>query len=132
MAWTAGSVAGAIVGSVGLAPFAPMLGFGRFATLAMRPLGEWDLVLLGAGAHQWLLFASALPAIALTLVGFASRRVRPFIGGLALGTAALLLQHQLSGDVAFIGGATLGRVWMAANALVCLWLARTALDQKKA
>jgi serine protease len=132
MARTPASVSGAIVAGVGLIPIAPLLGLGRYATLAMRPLGEWDLVLFGAGVHQWLLLASALPAVALTLFAFASKRVRPLIGGVALGTAALLVQHLVSGDVAFVGGATLAKVWMVANALVCLWLARTALDQKKA
>jgi serine protease len=131
MARTPASVAGAIMAGVGLVPIAPLLGLGRYATLAMRPLGEWDLVLFGAGVHQWLLLASALPAVALTLFAFASKRVRPLIGGVALGTAALLVQHLVSGDVAFVGGPMLAKVWMVANALVCLWLARTALDQKK-
>jgi serine protease len=131
VARTAGSVAGALVASVGLFPLAPLFGLGRFTTLAMRPLGEWDLVLMGAGFHRWLLLASALPAIALTLVGFASKRFRPFIGGLALGTAALCAQMAWSGDAAFVGGPLLARVWAVANALVCLWLARTALDTKR-
>jgi serine protease len=128
----AASVAGALVGSVGLVPFAPLVGLGRFTTLAMRPLGEWDLVLAGAGVHQWLLLASALPAIGLTAVGFASKRLRPFIGGLALGTAALCVQMAWSGDAAFVAGAMLARVWAVANVAVCLWLARISLDSKKA
>jgi serine protease len=131
VARTVGSVAGAVVASVGLFPLAPLFGLGRFTTLAMRPLGEWDLVLMGAGFHRWLLLASALPAIALTMLGFASKRFRPFIGGLALGTAALCAQMAWSGDVAFVGGPMLARVWAVANALVCLWLARTALDTKR-
>jgi len=76
-----------------------------YVEVAMRPLGEWDSVLLGAGFHRWLLLASALPAIALSAFGFASHRLRPFIGGVALGSAALLLQMAWSADVAFVGGA---------------------------
>jgi serine protease len=136
---SAGAVLGALMAGVGLLPIAPLVGLGahagRFRTwveLAMRPLGEWDLVLLGAGAHRWLLLASALPAVALTLFGFASRRVRPAIGGVALGTAALLAQMAWSGDVAFVGGPWLARVWAVSNALVCLWLARAALETKRA
>ncbi|HEY8087376.1 MAG TPA: S8 family peptidase [Polyangiaceae bacterium] len=125
------SVGGAIIAGIGLLPFAPVLGFGRFASLAMRPLGEWDLVLLGAGVHKWLLLASALPALALTMVAFTSRRVRPLIGGIALGSAALLAQHLVSGDVAYVGGPMLAKVWLAANGLLCLWLARMALDAKR-
>lgn len=129
------AVLGALVASVGLFPLVPLLGWtphaGTMAALhelAARPLGEWDLVLVGAGLHRWLLLASALPAVALTGLGFASRRVRPLIGGVALGTAALLLQMAWAGDTAFVGGALLSRVWILANALVCLWLARTALE----
>jgi serine protease len=128
VARTAGSVTGALLGSVGLLPFAPLFGLGRWTTLAMRPLGEWDLVALGAGFHKWLLLASALPAVALTMLFFASKRVRPFIGGLALGTAALCAQMAWSGDAAYVFGTTMGRVWAVVNALVCLWLARISLD----
>ncbi len=69
----------------------------------MRPLGEWDAIIFGAGTHRWLLLASALPVIALSAAGFASRRLRPFIGGVALGTGALLFQMAWSADVAFVG-----------------------------
>jgi serine protease len=138
VARTFGSVTGALVASVGLLPVAPLLGLAAYAgkartalELAMRPLGEWDLVLLGAGTHRWLLLASALPALVLTMLGFASQRARPFIGGIALGTAALLAQLAWSGDAAFVGGPMLARLFAVANALVCLWLARMALDAKR-
>jgi hypothetical protein len=97
----------------------------------MRPLGEWDGLLWGAGAHQWLLLASALPTLALAAIGFRSRHLRPLIGGIALGSAALLVQMAWSGDAGFVAGAFLARVWEFANALVCLWLARVALEDKK-
>jgi serine protease len=139
---SAGAVVGALLAGVGLLPIAPLVGLGArvgalrtlhlCVELAMRPLGEWDLVLLGVGAHRWWLLASALPAVALTMFGFASRRVRPAIGGVALGTAALLAQMAWSGDVAFVGGPLLARVWAVSNALVCLWLARAALETKRA
>jgi serine protease len=138
IACTPGAVLGAVASGVGLFPLAPLLGLtpgcGSWHTLvdlAMRPIGEWDLLLAGAGLHKWLLVASALPPLVLAAFGFASRRVRPTIGGVALGTAALLAQMAWSGDVAFVGGVFLLRAWAVANAFVCLWLARVALGEKR-
>jgi serine protease len=124
-------LAGALMASTGLFPLAPLFGLeregwvGTITELAMRPLGEWDL-LVGAGLHRWLLLASALPVLALTAVGFGSR-LRAFIGGVALGTTALLVQMTWSSDTAFVAGPWLALLWMAANALVTLWIARVAL-----
>lgn len=133
-----GAFLGACLAGVGLLPFIPISGLlthtGKlhdFVELAMRPLGEWDAILFGAGLHRWLLLASALPSIALAALGFASRRIRPLIGGIALGTAALLCQMAYSADVAFVAGEALARAWAAGNALVCLWIARVALDVKR-
>lgn len=136
---TLGSTIGALAAGIGLLPIVPLLGLashaGKLRTaleLAMRPIGEWDLVLMGAGVHRWLLLASAIPAVVLTLFGFASKRTRPFIGGIALGTAALCAQLAWSADATFVAGPFLARVWAVVNALVCLWIARMALDAKKA
>ena len=139
----AGAWLGALAASVGLVPFAPLAGLLNHAgaggvsgkvrdvvELAMRPLGEWDSVLWGVGAHRWLLLASALPALALSAVAFRSGPFRSLIGGVALGSAALLMQMAWSADAAFVGGAFLARVWEIGNALVCVWLARVALDGK--
>jgi serine protease len=125
----------ALVASLGLLPFGPLLGAARarqgalsvLADLASRPLGEWDIILWGTSLHKGLLLASALPALILAAFGFAHRRVRPLVGGLALGSAAFLCQVMGSGDVAFVGGPSLLRLWAGANILVCAWLARTAL-----
>ncbi len=128
---------GAAVASTGVLPFAPLVGLasvsGRVGTvlqLAMRPLGEWDLVIFGVGVHRWMLLASALPAVGLSALGFANPRARPFIGGVALGTAALLAQIAWSADAAFVGGALLAWVWVVTNGLVCLWIARTGLGER--
>jgi serine protease len=133
---TPGAWTGAWLGGVGLFAAAPLLGLasstgwmGTAAQLAMRPLGEWDLVLGGVRMHEAWIMASALPVVALSALGFSSRRLRPFIGGVALGTAALLLQMTWSADVAFAGGPWLARVWGASNALVCLWIARVGLER---
>jgi serine protease len=137
MARSVFSRAGALVAGVGLLPFLPALGLVRGTgplhtalQLAIRPLGEWDLVLGGAGVHRWWLLASALPAIGLTAIGFGNRHLRALAGGVALGSAALLAQLAWSGDAAFVAGAFIGRIWAVSSALVCLWLARAALDGK--
>jgi serine protease len=134
-----GAVLGALVASVGLLPLLPALGVAPAAgsartafELAIRPLGEWDLVLAGAGLHRWLLLASPLPAMGLAALGFASTRFRPLIGGLALGSAALLTQMAWSGDVSFVFGAMLARAWAVVGALICLWIARISLDTRPA
>jgi serine protease len=130
------AVVGALIGSVGLLPIAPLLhlgslGFLRTAVeLAMRPFGEWD-VLWGVGLHKWLPLANALPAMAGVSFLFGSRRLRPGVGGFALGSAALLVQLAFSADVTFGMGPFALRLWTIANALVCLWIARICLDAKR-
>ncbi len=131
-----GVVAGAMLGAVGLLPIAPLLGLTSHAgplrwlvELAMRPLGEWDL-LLGAGAHRFMLLASAGPALLGAALFFASKRLRPALGGFALGAAALLAQVAFTADSAFVLGSVGLRIFAVANAAVCVWLARLALDRK--
>lgn len=134
----AGKYVGALFTSVGLLPILPILGIparsgaGRFLTeLAMKPLGEWTL-LLSPAVHKWLPLASALPVFGLTLFLFGNKRMRPVLGGLALGTSALLVQMGISGETFYAMGPFMLRIWCAANALLCLWLARLTLDTKKA
>jgi serine protease len=133
-----GKAIGALIGSVGLLPFLPLLGIPArlgslrpFAELAMKPLGEWTL-LLSPNLHKWLPLASALPVFALTAVLFGNKRLRPVIGGLALGTAALCTQIGFSGETLYAMGPFMLRVWCAVNVVLCLALARLALDAKKA
>jgi serine protease len=133
----AGKVVGAVAASVGLLPFLPLLGIPArsgsmrlFAELAMKPFGEWTLV-LAPGLHRWLPLASALPIFGLTAILFGSKTVRPLLGGLALGTAALLLQLGVAGETYYALGPFMLRVWCVLNALACMWIARLALDAKK-
>ncbi len=128
----------AIFAAVGLAPFAPYVGLlGRagalrpWVELLARPLGEWDIA-LGAGVHRWLPLAGALPAIVAASVFFGVKRARPAIGGLALGSAALAAQMAISGDVAFVLGTWGMRLYALASMAVCVWIARVALDGKRA
>jgi len=134
----AGAVLGALVGGVGVLPFLPWLGVAAqtaklrtAAELAMRPFGEWDIILAGAGAHRWLPFASAVPTMLLAAFLFGSRRLRGFVGGFSVGACALLVQLFWTADVAFPMGSLALRVWTVANALLCMWVARLALDTKR-
>jgi serine protease len=133
---TKGATFGALLTSVGIMPFLPIVGgLARAGSLRVwmemlaRPLGEWDM-LLGVGWHRFLPLASAAPAVGAALLLFSSKRLRPFVGGIALGSAALLAQMAFSGETAFLFGMTAMRVWTVLNAAVCLWIARLALDKK--
>jgi serine protease len=77
---------------------------------------------LGSG-----LFLSALLPVLVTLLLLQRKSLRGFLAGLSLGWSALLLHGavvlptMLEG---IPGGAGWDRAWLAANALLCLWLAR--------
>ena len=62
---------------------------------------------------------------------FGVKRLRGALGGFALGTGALLAQLAVSLDVTMPVGALPTRLWLIANTLVCLWLARIALEAEK-
>lgn len=133
-----GVVIGALLGGVGLVPFLPLLGIapqmGELRTIAellLRPFGEWDL-LFGANVHRWLLLASAAPALLGYALFFGVRPFRPLLGGFALGSAALLTQIALMGDVAFPMGTFVMRVLVVVNVFVLLWLARSGLERRPA
>ncbi len=132
------AVGAALFASVGLAPFAPALGLvsragslRRYAELLARPFGEWDLA-LGPAVHRWLPLAGALPAFALVAILFGVPRLRPLVGGFALGSAALAAQLAWSGDTAFALGALAMRVYLFGSILACAWIARIALDARRA
>ncbi len=131
-----GAYFGATLAGVGLFAFfpllgvAPRLGAGRWIVeLLLRPVGEWD-VLLDAGLHKWLPLANALPAVFVAALFYGSKRLRPFVGGFALGAAALAAQLAWSAEVATPFGGLLTRLWLVANGLVCVALARLALDDR--
>jgi len=137
VAVTAGTAVGALFASVGLVPVLPLFGalprmgaLRWLGELACRPFAEWD-VGWSAAVHRWLPLANALPAgIALALL-FGVRRARGVLGGLALGTVAVLLQLAVSLDVTMPVGALATRLWLVANAGLCLWFARVSLQAEK-
>jgi len=133
-----GVLLGGLFGGIGLMPFLPMVralprmgGLRWVGELLSRPFGEWDLA-WSAGLHRWLPLANALPVIAGMVLFFSVRRLRPVLGGFAAGTLALLVQLALTLDVASPFGGFVTRAWLVANAALCLWLARTALERDRA
>lgn len=77
---------------------------------------------LGSG-----LFLSALFPVLLTLLLLQVKSLRGFLTGLSLGWAALLLHGAVVLPTlldGIPGGAGWDRLWLAGNAVLCLWLAR--------
>jgi serine protease len=77
---------------------------------------------LGSG-----LFLSALFPVLLTLLLLQVEKLRGFLTGLSLGWAALLLHGAVVLPTlldGIPGGAGWDRLWLAGNAVLCLWLAR--------
>lgn len=73
------------------------------------------------------LFLSALLPVLLTLTLLQVKSLRGFLTGLSLGWAALLLHGAVVLPTlldGIPGGSAWDRVWLAANAVLCLWLAR--------
>ena len=132
------AVGGALFAATGLFPVAPMLGLVSLAgalrpyvELLARPFGEWDLA-FGPALHRWLPLAGALPAFGLVAVFFGVPRLRPLVGGFALGAAALAAQLAWSGDASFALGLWPMRAYLLASVAVCAWIARVGLDTKRA
>jgi hypothetical protein len=98
-------------------------------------LPDWDITLFSIGAHRNPLFHSALPYF---FAGYLSRKLRvvpvlyhlgaasliaPMQTGFALGLAShLLLDIMQYGDVRWIPGGTLDRLWLAIHAGLLLLL----------
>ena len=102
---------------------------GIVETVLTHPLGEWDLA-IDASLHKFLPLANALPVLAAFGLFYGVKKLRPAIGGFALGSAAFLAQMAVSGDVYFAFGNVPLRIFAVANAALCVWLARVSLDGK--
>ena len=99
-----------------------------FLLLALLPVyigtafPDLDIRLLGIGGHRNPIFHSALTHLVLI---WAFRRPGPFMRAVLIGYGLGLGSHLLwdgidYGDVRWIPGGTLDRVWLAGNGLLCL------------
>ena len=98
--------------------------------LLSRPLGDLDFF-FGASIHRWLPFANAAIPFALLVISFGSKRLRPWIAGLAAGTGAYLVSVATLGEAAGPLGHTALVAWCGLNAAACIWIARTNLAETK-
>lgn len=125
-----GYLLGALIAGPGLLFFAPWI-FPRVylpIDLLARPLGDMDL-LIGVSLHKFLPLANAAIPFGLTALAFGSRALRPFVAGIAAGTAAYLASVAVLGEHGSPFGQLLLTVWCVVNALACAWLARENLAE---
>ena len=125
-------LAGVVVGASGLF-FLPYLAPGLSSLPVVHALTHglpsWDLSVLGASGHGNPLFFSALAPLALLAIGYGMPRARAPLAGLAIGVAAHLAFFAAVPLTTIHAPALLGGpvIWLLANALACLGLARLAL-----
>ena len=96
-------------------------------------LPSWDLALLGPTGHGNVLFFSALVPLALLAIGYSMPKLRGPLAGLAIGVAAHLAFFAVvpMTSVQYMPSAFgLESIWLVANALGCLLLARLALQRR--
>jgi len=96
--------------------------------LLARPLGDLDLF-LGVNVHNFLPLANGLIPFALTALAFGLKKARPAVAGFSAGTAAYLVSVAALGEVTGPFGKVALIGWAAANAVVCIWIARTNLAE---
>ncbi|HEU4726915.1 MAG TPA: S8 family serine peptidase [Kofleriaceae bacterium] len=127
-----GYLAGVLVGASGLffLPYvAPSVSSLPVIHALTHGLPSWDLSLLGPAGHGNALFFSALVPLVLLAVGYGIPRARAPLAGVAVGVAAHLAFFAAvplaTVHVPAMFG--IGTLWLLANALACLGLARLAL-----
>lgn len=128
--WNLKFLLGALIAGPGLFFFAPLvLPRSEFIVdLLARPFADMDLMLVGQSLHRWLPLATVLVPFALTTICLGHRTLRQMVAGLSVGTAAYLAAAiYLNENVSPLGHAATV-IWMAANAVGCLWVARQNLD----
>jgi serine protease len=126
----------ALATSVGLLFFVPFLGGANLIPQARpildvlaRPIAEWDM-LADLNLHKFAVYLTGALPIAGTALFYSAKRIRPIVGGTALGSAALALSLAIAPDVAAFGGSFMLRAAMGLTALVAYYLAKVNLAAK--
>lgn len=134
--FTKGAVLAALATSVGLLFFVPFVGGSTwvpaaraYIELLARPIAEWDMA-WDVGMHRYAVYMTGLVPVLGTMLLFGANRLRPMLGGLSLGTAALAAALVVSPDVAAFGGSGLLRLAMGITALMSYFLAKANLSAK--
>jgi serine protease len=99
-------------------------------TSLVLPLPDWlNRIIFGRGSlANPLVYSAAIPVIA-SLFAISAKHLRPVVGGLSLGFAAILGYAAWSHApaLAWLPFTFLALPWLIGNALVCLFLARAML-----
>ncbi len=90
-------------------------------------LPSWDLSLLGPAGHGNVLFFSALIPLAGLALGYGMPKLRAPLAGLAIGVAAHLAFFAVVPMMSLHYVPVMASLWLAANAVACVLLARVAL-----
>lgn len=98
--------------------------------LLARPLADLDFF-VGASLHRLLPLANALIPFALMIVTFQSKKLRPLVAGVGVGTAAYLGSIAVLGQTFSPFGSVALVAWCAVNAVASLFIARTCLAETK-
>jgi serine protease len=126
-------LAGVVVGASGLffLPYiAPAVSSMPVVHALTHGLPSWDLSLLGPSGHGNALFFSALVPLVLLAIGYSVPKLRGVLAGVAVGVAAHLAFFAVvpMTTMHYVPHAFgLASIWLVANALACLALARLAL-----
>jgi serine protease len=123
---------GVVLGASGLffLPYlAPSLSSAPVLHTLTHGMPSWDLGILGPTGHGNALFFSALIPLLLLAVGYGVARLRAPLAGFAIGVAAHLAFFAVVPMTAVHVPAVfgIGAIWLVANALICVALARLAL-----
>ncbi|NVB78169.1 MAG: hypothetical protein HOV81_07235, partial [Kofleriaceae bacterium] len=127
---------GVLVGASGLffLPYiAPAVSSLPVVHALTQGLPSWDLALLGPTGHGNALFFSALVPLGLLALGYGVPKLRAPLAGLAIGVAAHLAFFAVvpMTSVQYMPSAFgLEAMWLALNAVICLFLARLALQRR--
>jgi serine protease len=129
----AGYLGGVLVGASGLffLPYlAPSLSSVPVVHALTHGLPSWDMSILGVSGHGNALFFSALVPLALLAIGYGAPKLRGLLAGLAIGVAAHLAFFAVvpMTPLHMVPHAFgIAAIWLMANAVACLALARVAL-----
>jgi serine protease len=129
-------LAGVAIGASGLffLPYiAPALSSAPVIHALTHGMPSWDMSLLGVNGHGNALFFSALVPLVLLAIGYSVAKLRGVLAGLAIGVAAHLAFFAVvpMTTLHYVPHAFgLASIWLVANALVCVMLAKLALQRR--
>jgi serine protease len=122
----------ALASGVGLFAFAPWLVSRQLLAvdLLSRPIADWDLM-VGASVHQFLPLANVLFPLGAAAVLLRLKGAKPWLAGLAVGTAGYLAATLLLGHHTSPLGWALTLVWCGLNALACVYVGALLIARER-